>query len=177
MTPWSIETASGTALKAESVLGELKKFESQAERSFEVDPIRPLPRSVRIVLDGAQGCRSGVHQTPHRGRDVGHLKSQVMSAVFAVQGTLPALDRGRILEELEFDAGAATDQDAGFHSGTDGNAECLRPKFIVDVYGVFPEKLLETERFTKPRKRLVDIRYSQTDMLNSENDVRHRQAP
>src|SRR5271163_3971272 len=132
MTPWSIETASGTALKADSVLGKLKKFESQAEWSFEVDPIRPLPRSVRIVLDGAQGCRSGVHQPPHRGRDVAHLKSQVMSAVFAVQWTLPALDMGRILEELKFDPGAATNQDAGFQFGTDRNAECLRPIFIVD---------------------------------------------
>src|ERR1700720_4473935 len=114
MTPWSIETASGTVLEVEAVLGKLKKLERKAERSFEVDPIRPLPRSVWIVLDGAHGCRSGVHQTPHRGIDVGHLKSQVMSAVFAVHGALPTHERGRILEQLEFDAGAATDQDAGF---------------------------------------------------------------
>src|ERR1700683_1695680 len=160
MAPWSIETASGTVLKTEAVLGKLKKLEIKAEWGFEVDPIRPLPRSVRIVLDRAQGCRSGFHQTPHRGIDVAHLKSQVMSAVFAVQGALPALDRGRILEELDFDAGAATDQDTGLQLGTDRNAECLRPIFIVDVYGVFPEKLLKTERFTKPRKRLVDIRHS-----------------
>src|SRR5882762_1626169 len=106
MGPWSIETASGTVLKAEAVLGKLHQLEIKAERGFEVHPIHPLPRSVRIVLDRAHECRAGVHQTPRRGIDVGHLKSQVMSAVFAVQGTLPALDRGRILEELEFDAGA-----------------------------------------------------------------------
>jgi len=69
----------------------------------EVDPIRPLPRSVRIVLDRAHDVsRRSSTRTPSRGIACRSLEEQCCPAVFTVQGTLPALDRGRILEELEF---------------------------------------------------------------------------